>query len=224
MARQTETAMATAFAKAGFNAAEYRLRMLATDALKKHHGNIPRALKTFERSIDGDITLIRESLLSYLKSLPAGGQFAVDAHGNPAPGRHPNGERDHLRVANQTEDVAAPSRGGAGQPIADAQSRGASPIREPSQQQRAAAATVAQKISVLNTFKIAGTAIGDWLVISAKGEGMHMEFHGRVLRELADQAERSIANIENWMTFRDVLTEQQVQQCIQRASGLPNAA
>lgn len=198
---QTQTAMAAALERAGMDTAEARLRMIIADAMKKHHGNAVRAVKTIEREVDGDLSLIREAFLQCAKAF--GGQRVL---------------------ANHADDAAEP-RNGAGQAAIDSQFRSARPVREPSAQQRAATAAVAQKISVLNTFKVAGRSIGDWRIVAAKSEGPHLEFHGRVLRELTVEAERAVANIEPWMTFRDVLKdEQQIQRCIQRASELSNAA
>lgn len=224
-----ETALGSAMSRAGMNTDESRLRLIAIDVLAKHHGNVIRALRTFEKEIDGEPELIREALRFYLNNfrLPEVGQAVPDNHVPRANDRQTNGGDDgHITIATRPNSAASSptSRGRTGQVEAATLSDAARPVREPSAQQRAASAVVAKKISILDTFKIGNRAIGDWSIVAAKSEGPHMAFHGHVLTEAAAEAARITANVESWMTIRDVLNASQVQQIIQRAAGITDAA
>lgn len=142
------TVMAMAFARAGFNGSEARLRLLALDALNKHHRNIGRALPTFEAAIDDDSDLIREALLHFLCRL--------DRELNDAGGHRANGSPENVAVSSLG--------GGAGHEKTANQISRARPVREPSAEDRAAAARVASRVAltILDTFRIRdGRAIGD---------------------------------------------------------------
>lgn len=110
MLQKTDTALAAAFGKAGMNVAASRLRGIAHDAMKKHHGNVERALTTFEKDVGGDRELIREALRSYLMELPVEGQRSVDAHSSNANGRQPQADGGGNKPLEPPATVAPPIR------------------------------------------------------------------------------------------------------------------
>lgn len=148
---QTETAIAAAMSRAGLNTTEAHLRMIATDAMKKHHGNIERAIKTFEKEIDGDRDLIREALAFYLSRfrLPEADQFIADAQMGHVGDRQTNGDgRGHPPLANQNSGAASSLRDGVGQDADATRQNFARPVREPSAQERAAEIAARTKAAV----------------------------------------------------------------------------
>lgn len=150
----TETAMSAALSRAGLNTAESRLRMLATDALKKHHGNIDRAIKTFEAGIDGDRAMIRESHLHYLKTfrLPDADHAPRANQNLPVGDRQPNGDERGQRTSADQNPVAASSpHDGVGHGAFGALGSGARPVVEPSAAQTAADVKV-KALSALTVF------------------------------------------------------------------------
>jgi hypothetical protein len=151
---RTETAISAALAKAGANTTEYRLRMLATDALHKHHSHIERAAKTLERSVDGDAALIFEALRIVVQryALPANGQTFRDTQPIPAGGRQPDGDDRDLGSSETQPNVVTSSPGdGAGLSYIETHAASARPVVEPSPQQRAAETRVRATIA-LNVF------------------------------------------------------------------------
>lgn len=88
------TAIRKAMAKAGVNVAESELRQLSYDALKKHHGNVERALPTFENAVGKSQELIREALLVTLRrfaeEMLGGGHGADGGQKNGASAEQPN--------------------------------------------------------------------------------------------------------------------------------------
>lgn len=148
MARiHVETAMSAALSRAGVNTAEYRLRMLASDALKKHHRNISRALPTFEAAVDDDPDLIREALLHFLCRIDAepvvAGHANCDTHIPPAGDHHP--------PLDTQNSGAVAVHNGAGQLGGDTPASAARPVVEPSAAQTATDLSIKTRIAV-NSF------------------------------------------------------------------------
>lgn len=113
-----QTAFHAAFERAGLNTGEYRLRMLATDAMMRHHNNIERALPTLVKMINGDKELHAQLAQFYLQ--------------------HFKGDLDHTPVETLPDRVKSSDRGEAGHPTEDALASSARPVREPSAEQNAA--------------------------------------------------------------------------------------
>lgn len=112
------TTMSAAMQKAGFNAAESRLRELALDALKQHHRNLERALPTFVKALvdTGSLEIIALAVSGYLKEFA--GQPLAAEHGQT------------LRASNLN--------GGAGHDTGERRDHTARPANEPSAAQKAA--------------------------------------------------------------------------------------
>lgn len=127
---RTESAMSAAFARAGMNTAEFRMRQAAHDALAKHHNNIGRALPTFKKLLDKETN--DAALLFVLKELSAWDQNEVGHQSADVPSRQPNGDgRGHIARDNQALSAASPPRDGAGHSSVVNHRPGARPVREP---------------------------------------------------------------------------------------------
>lgn len=63
-----ETAIGAAFGRAGLNLPEVRLRQAADEALRKHHGNIERAMAMFDRVLHNDHALLAQLQREYLSA------------------------------------------------------------------------------------------------------------------------------------------------------------
>lgn len=219
------TAIAHALQKAGLNTDESRLRMIATDALAKHHGNVERAITTFEKAVAGDSGLIREALRFYLHhfKLPGADQVRDDHQRNVVNARQPNGDgRDHRANENQEKVGASSSRGGVGLWKNEHPAERARPVREPSPADRAAANTVAKVVAltVLDTFRVRdGRSIGD----VRYGElGRLMTTNAReaaVIKLILDHG-----NAPHDARVRDIIKIKDFQVMIQRAAEVVDAA
>lgn len=137
---KTETAIGAAMKRAGFDAAETQLRGIVIDALKKHHNNLDRAMKTIERDVDGDVDMVRVALRFFAQNLlPDVGRFEVEIPSQTANGRQtPNGDGGHVLIDRHLSDAASLSRNGDGLSPGAYHKDAAIPVREPSQAQLAA--------------------------------------------------------------------------------------
>jgi len=211
------TALAAAFAKAGMNAAEARLRGLAADALKKHHRNIGRALPTFEAAIDDDPDLIRAALLHYLCRVDAeavAGQTSFDPQRSHAGDRHPP-------LANQNSGAVA-ARNGAGHFGQDTPAFAARPVREPSPQERAIAGTAAARLAltILDTFRVRdGRPIGDVRYGELDRLRGLNAMEAAVIRQIQDHAKAP-----HDARVRDVVKATDLNRMIQKAAEIADAS
>jgi hypothetical protein len=218
-----DTAIAAALARAGMNTAECRLRIIATEVLRKHHGNVERALKTFEREIDGDRGLIREALRFYLDRyrLLVGDHLRGDAHSNPVAGQQSNGGRGQLVRDNPTSVAASAAGGGVDHNDRDTRMNSVRPVREPSHAERVAAATVANRIvTVLDSFRVRdGRSIGDVRIGELEGLRAANAMEASLLRQIQRHA---VADHD--ARVRDVIKPDDLQIMIQKASEVADAA
>jgi hypothetical protein len=202
-----ETALGAAMSRAGLNTTELRLRSIAADALRKHHRNIPRALDTFERSVEDDPELIREALLQYLCRFDADMSF---------PGQNSGDNRPPPAGAGHT--VAR----GVGQQADGPRNQFARPAREPSPAHRAAAAAVARSvaITVLDTFMVRdGRAIGDVRYGELQRMMSTNAVEAAVIRQILDHGKAA-----HDARVRDVVKVDDLQKFIQRAAEIVDAA
>jgi hypothetical protein len=95
------------------------------------------------------------------------------------------------------------------------------PAREPSQTQRDAAAHVAKimALTVLDSYKIDGRAIGDWTVSEARAAGKLKAREGYILIEAA----RHVANAQGNELLRAIIKPAEMQRIIQRAAEAADA-
>jgi hypothetical protein len=218
-----DTAIAAALARAGMNTAECRLRIIATEVLKKHHGNVERAVKTFEREIDGDRGLIREALRFYLDRyrLLVGDHPISETHAPLVAGQQSNGGRGPRSSDDPRNVAASAAGGGAGQFGRDAQGPVVRPVREPSHVERAAAATVANRIvTVLDSFRVRdGRAIGDVRIGELEGLRAANAMEASLIRQIQRHA---VADHD--ARVRDVIKPDDLQIMIQKASEVADAA
>jgi hypothetical protein len=151
-----------------------------------------------------------------------------------------NGQAESVQIRQPVEDArghkgyiqedpdqrASPSSsnlGGEGLVI-DAHARQlaiAVPVREPTPQQRSAAASVAKvlAITVLDTLKIDGRAIGDWTVGEARAAGRIKSREGVILIE----ASRVVANAPSNALIREVVKPSEMQRIMQTAAEAADA-
>ena len=126
--------------------------------------------------------------------------------------------------ANTPVPASSFNRGGEG-PTHLAQSRpalSALPVREPSSSQRTVAGMIAKAaaVTVLDTLKIDGRAIGDWTVAEARAAGKTKTREGRILIE----ASRMVANAPANALIRDVVKANELQLIMQKAAEVSDAA
>lgn len=95
------------------------------------------------------------------------------------------------------------------------------PVREPTKSQRSAALAAAKvaSISVMDTLKIDGRAIGDWTVSEAKRRGHDKTREGYILIA----ASRLVANAEPNALLRNVVKVRELQRIQQRAMEVADA-
>lgn len=93
--------------------------------------------------------------------------------------------------------------------------------REPSPAQRAAASIVAKTIAltVLDSFKVDGLAIGDWTVAEARVAGRRKSREGYILIEAA----RHVANANGDEKLRQIIKPLEMERIIQRAAEVADA-
>jgi hypothetical protein len=173
MTARPQTAIGAALGSAGFNTIEARLRQVILDALKKHHRDIPRALETFERAIEGDAELIRETklwaVLRVDDEMLGAGHTYRDHHNAHAGAQQPNRDGADLSAIARNGHLGA-----------------VRPVCEPSSLQRKAAATVAKFVArtVFDTNKTNdGRAWGD---VGAH-ELDHMDRDGALARAIKNR-------------------------------------
>jgi hypothetical protein len=153
--------------------------------------------------------------------------YAQDSQPEDVPNRQPVEDGGANDLMPQGQSVAAsPSssnRGGEGlNPGTHArQMRDAVLVREPTQQQRSAAASVAKvlAITVLDTLKIDGRAIGDWTVGEARAAGRIKSREGVILIE----ASRVVANAPSNALIREVVKPSEMQRIMQTAAEAADA-
>lgn len=149
-------------------------------------------------------------------------------HVHVVPSSSPNhDERSHELVAGIGHTTDAPSRrepdrGGDGhRKRAPGQSTVAIPVREPTQQQRTAshAAAKVAAITIMDTLKIDGIAIGNWTVARARVEGKRKTREGYILSE----AVKLVANAPSTALLRNVVKMSEMQRIRQKAEEIADA-
>lgn len=101
----------------------------------------------------------------------------------------------------------------------------AAPVREPTAQQRsiaAAQAKAAATLSIMDTIKIDGLALGDWTITNALKYGKTVTREGFILIGAARKATERFANIPGNTTLR-ILRISDMQEVVQRAAELSDA-
>jgi hypothetical protein len=187
--------------KAGMPVAQSRLREMAHDALTKHHGNVDKAMKTFEASVRNDADALRELLRPYLQN-----HFEQNF---PRPGHS----------VRDTHQMLVGRGNGGGQAFVASQ-RSSAPA-EPSPAQRRAAASVAKvvAITVLDTFKVRdGRSIGD----VRHGElGRMASTNLREAKVFTQIME--FASAPSDAKVRDIISAKELQRMIQKAAEYTDA-
>jgi len=150
------------------------------------------------------------------------GRLPVDAQARQ-PVEDARGRNHHASNGLLPRALSSSSNRGGGGHSEDAQSRAifAVPVREPSASQRTAAASVAKVVAltILDTLKIDGRAVGDWTVGEARSSGRAMSREGYILIEAA----RTVANATGAERLRDVVKPDEMQKIIQRAAEFSDA-
>lgn len=203
---------------------------LSTASFVPRDYKLGAAVQEFIRS-GGTIAKAHEIVDVAAKRMPSTGHSADTKNGQmeSASARHlVEGERGHLTHAAKGHigGAAPPSsnRGGDGHGSRSASSGlppVAAPVREPSVGQRSASAAVAKAaaITVMDTLKIDGRAIGDWTVSEARNAGRLKSREGYILIE----ASRMVANAKGNETLRSVVKEHEMQKIMQRAAEVADA-
>jgi hypothetical protein len=136
------------------------------------------------------------------------------------------GRVGHVRSTDQRAHVPSPQanreRGGQRGCASDGPCAGASPSREPTAAQRSAAGAVAKAaaLTVLDTCRIDGRAVGDWTIGEAERAGRSKTREGAIL--LA--ATRVVANAPANALIRDVVRPKEMQIILQQAAEASDAA
>jgi hypothetical protein len=153
---------------------------------------------------------------------------ANDGRSALAPTRQPVEDgRATSRMFSGQENLAPPSssnrgREGQGSHALQRQTGNAVPVREPSRTQRTVAGMIAKAsaVTVLDTLKIDGRAIGDWTVAEARAAGKTKTREGWILIE----ASRVVANAPANALIRSVIKADELQIIMQNAAEISDAA
>ena len=196
----TETLIASKLRKAGLDTNEYLLRQIATECLKKTHGNVQRALPKFAKELAENLGVLAFALAPVLQ------RYATEMSG-PATGD------THRATAAQADG---------GRSLAGTQNFRA-PVREPSPAQRASSARVATQLAmtILDSYKVRdGRAIGD----VRYGEIEHLRNQDAMAASIWRQIQRAHPNAPHDMAIREIVKAEELQRMIQRAAEVADAS
>jgi len=233
--KQPETALAAALTRAGYSKIEMQVypHLLAFFRAGGTRGQLLSIATRAEAELSGGGRFTPGALSSSAPSRQpsddAAGQNAIEAQGSHARPSSPLGEvgghlRSALSAVHPVPPSSPPSRGGAGRQT-DVQadhSVSALPVREPTPAQRAAALSVARSIAVtiLDTYRIDGIALGEWTVAEALRASKTKTMHGYILRECT----RMVANAPSGAKLKTIVKPHEAQRIIQRAAEVSDAA
>lgn len=236
------TTMAEAFDRAGMSRCYFEIGALVMRALQQGASevDIDRAVADGKarfratinnNSCEGHHAGARQGHSQPADARSAGGAGDGAASDRPGAAAPPvqvfensrEGHREGDRQVHQVRAVARTADGEASDVMPSfGPGTGRRPVREPSAAQRAAAGSVAKSmaITVLDTLKIDGRAIGDWTVAEARAAGRTKTREGYILIEVA----RVVANAPGHTLVRDIAKPGEVQRIMQRAAEVADAA
>lgn len=198
MTARSQTALGAAMVRAGVNVAKTRLYQLALDMLRRNRSAADRGFSVFERAVEDDPDLVREALFFYYEQLQsdmAGGQ-TVSVNQNP-------------RAALPSDGAGHHNRGSLGQ--------AARPVREPSAQDRAAGARVAQAIAITVFDRVKTSDGRPWGNVGAH-ELDGMDRDGTVARIVKAKL-GTLSNAQRFQTIRELLRPDLFEQALSEARG-----
>lgn len=216
---------------AGVEVAKSKLFTRACECLAVHGGNPFRALASFRQHIKTDDELAREIALEYLvaraddmKSAPGGGgQSSSEFQKKNAPESFAgNGNGDHLKIDTQLSRVADDStKAGSGHRECETQcAPAAPPSSKPSVTSEARRAAVVARLSVFDSYKIRGRAVGDLQRHELKKIIAQNTRESAVLKIID---EKCGAHTDDFAKVRDLINEATLQRAIQRAAEMQDA-
>jgi hypothetical protein len=231
--KQPETALAAALTRAGYSKIEMQVypHLLAFFRAGGTRGQLLSIATRVEAELSGRGHLIAGThharAPSRQPSDDAAGRNQRALQVPPARPSSPLGEvgghsKSALSAVLAVPPSSPPSRGGEGLRAHDAHKAAATPVREPSAAQRAAALSVARSIAVtvLDTYRIDGIALGEWTVAEALRASKTKTMHGFILRECT----RMVANAPSGAKLKTIVKPHEAQRIIQRAAEASDAA